>query len=642
MSTLGHRKTRWVLLALSAVALGATLLLSYSMKPTVPTAQKAKTAHQLIPQQDHYAYQFTTQSDVRLYQNALNKMANKEALPGNNVADYTLLSSGTLELKLYDESPHGWTVAAKVSNVQMTINQGEANYIEHVKCPFLFDLDRQGYITAVDYARNAPEESTRFQRMLIAGIQVIFPQAPKSVWTIKERDEQGLFEAAYEVEATQPASEEQHIIKAKKRYAKADKESGNALYTMEAPPRITSSQWKLSLSLTNGQRWLAEVSGRDKTVYGPKSQPLSEASYTFKAKAVPTTDTFPDLLTDFKTAMNRVPAIKRPAQPAISDQDLSPEILRKDTEEIIEDFFALHTKNQLQAEAMLRALLRKEPERAWELINYLNQSLNDQVPTRKTAILFRILAEAGTDESQNAMLDALSKNTYNENMKQMILGHIECAPDVLPKLTNAIYDVYENHYNAPNSRDSTLSNMAILALGSIGYGKPQDADVRQRSASYLESSLNAASDYKSAQEILIAIGNHGGDELLSAVAPQLTSEDPSLRAAAFNAIRRMESKEAVDLWHEQYAQETDSAVRVSAIRALTGMVAQDVQVDWATEALDVEVETVVISELIGIIGEDIAQNPENAAILREYMNADTPREIQREIFRYISPELPNP
>ncbi len=136
---------------------------------------------------------------------------------------------------------------------------------------------------------------------------------------------------------------------------------------------------------------------------------------------------------------------------------------------------------------------------------------------------------------------------------------------------------------------------------------------------------------------LAAIGNYGGEEVIEAIDPYFSSENEDVRASAYDALRRMESPEAVKTLANHYETEEAPKVRIAALRALKSMPPVSEGVKWAGKTVMTTEEPKEQELLVNVVGENMKDYPENENILRELLNKNPTNRVKREIYKYIVP-----
>ena len=190
--------------------------------------------------------------------------------------------------------------------------------------------------------------------------------------------------------------------------------------------------------------------------------------------------------------------------------------------------------------------------------------------------------------------------------------------------------------------DREYRTMGLFALGTLGNNDKYNEAVKPEISKLLTTNLTGSDDPREQSVTLGAIGNYGGVEMLDTVEPYFTHKNERVRASAYDALRHMESPDAVEMLTTNYEAETSPNVKVSAVKNLSKMTPTFEGVTWDDKAI---LKTDALKEqmpLVDMLGKTLEDYPDNESTLRTLLTKDIDNKVKKDIYRYIVPVLPNP
>jgi HEAT repeat protein len=207
--------------------------------------------------------------------------------------------------------------------------------------------------------------------------------------------------------------------------------------------------------------------------------------------------------------------------------------------------------------ARLEALLRLDPASAAEMARRLIAGAD-----RATAkLLLGVLGSAGTPAAQDALVKILGAATLAPNDRARAataMAMLERPNDKVVAGLKAQLDA-----PAPALARSSATALGISALRLRTVDEPRAKAV----VDDLVGRLAATGDRAAQAAILHALGNAGDARALPALQPFLTSDDPSLRRAAVEALRLLSEPSVDGLLAQAMLADADPAVRRAAVFA---------------------------------------------------------------------------
>ena len=259
--------------------------------------------------------------------------------------------------------------------------------------------------------------------------------------------------------------------------------------------------------------------------------------------------------------------LSKPGDRSKADANMHKEALGDDTlDSLMKTLAKIQAENKPGADDMqsylkFKALLHLRPDAAAHIGKELCV-----VPTKGPAfpLLCGALSSVGTPSAQWALQTAIAARPDDfQALMELIpaLGMIE-EPTLATEQT--LRDLVQK------AREPEIRSAAHLSLGIIARSLA-DSDP-QRSQRILEETLKNLKDATTPEvrrQNLLVLGNIGANESLSVVTKHVTADEPSVRAAAFIALRWLESDDIDGLLIKGLGNEAEDSVRMEIINALS-------------------------------------------------------------------------
>ena len=518
---------------------------------------------------------------------------------------WTLDGEGRLFLG-YFAAGSGWDVAARL-DADLRLDGTPAEGLPGLDRPFSFHQDRQGYATDFAFAPGLPEDTRVLLRQTVSRLQVALSNRGAETWKTRERDGLGRFRAVY---VWGPGLS---LRKEKLEYLPGD----------TLVREVVESETELRLLA--GAAGVAEVRGREVIRGREEGLGHGEESVSFEATLVEGERRFGSWA-EF-VAMRDRPFAPAPARGAVA---VAPAGLR----EALVVFDVSFETDRAAAEGAVLAWLRAGAGAPDELVRWLDECSRGRVsldPARQ-AVLFRLLAEAGTPAAVDALIRGASDNSFASRTRRLAIGHMGAVAAAEPRQVEALLRIASD-----SGADADLAGMALLAVGALGHRELSSGALASRVATELGARFEAAADSRERTRVLEAIGNTGNPALLPTVRVGLGDADPGVRAAAARALRRVEGDEVAPLLLRRYAEDRDPAVRAAVVETLGGRAPTEELLAWARgEALRARDEETRLA-LVDWLGANVAGSSENEAVLRRLLASNPGRRVERQVLRYVAP-----
>lgn len=214
------------------------------------------------------------------------------------------------------------------------------------------------------------------------------------------------------------------------------------------------------------------------------------------------------------------------------------------------------TKEWWEAHRRLVALLRARPELAEKVLAML---LDPHLDRQMAANLAGAAGAAGTPVMQGVLVK-VARTGYLE-VDRRALALVALVQVHQPDLA-----VYQDLYALVGDAqlDPRLRGTSLYMLGAAAGRADADPQLMAQLLAYEETAIQAGL----LEEYLAALGNTGLPVILPIVQQHLASTNPEVRAAAIDALRRLETPEALALLQQHATQDPAANVRCEAFEAL--------------------------------------------------------------------------
>ncbi|MBD1558399.1 hypothetical protein HC752_15800 [Vibrio sp. S9_S30] len=226
-------------------------------------------------------------------------------------------------------------------------------------------------------------------------------------------------------------------------------------------------------------------------------------------------------------------------------------------------------------------------------------------------MLSALLVNIGTPEAQDILLRVLDTSSVSKQqaimLKMAFLAHpTEASVAAVTAMAGSLY-----------KREDQVQ--AKLVLGSMA-NHLLDADQERGDEIYqkLSLELDAATDASQIADSLSVIGNIGSPKQTEKVKAYLSHQEKSVRHAAVNALRFVNTPEAQSVLLDSLKDE-DERVRELASSGLGYTTSQKAFIRVYRERLFEETNQQVIKQLMDLLGNMSTQYPEAIAVLEEYV-----------------------
>ncbi len=551
----------------------------------------------------------------------------------------TLHSNGDIQLKFYQADNRVWNVAGRIDNLVLKINDLEPAYARAVVKPFAFRMTAVGILSNFQFVEALPTDAEKFVRGLLAAMQTICPQNPKSEWRTREIDSLGVYRARYRITRTEPTGKAVHLTKEKMQYLSLS--AGGAGGLREMKTRVADA--RQAITLYRGTGWLHAVDSREHLISSVGGQVWSDSKSHLTVQRVDTGNPrFPATFADFLAKIEESSYLREKYYLTDTQLNRLGDGLNIDAAllKYIDLLNADIPNARSVAEKFFVNYLRLYPRAVFDLVTILDgDPLRTRFDHETQLTLWRLITAAGHNEAQQAVIAAATDEKFSDLTHIRALAYIHDFEYPDPLLLDQLQGLYNQiEPDATDEIDAQRRVMSLYAIGGLGSAEKLNEDLKPEVGQLLTSALATASGPEETIAILAALGNYGGSETVDDITPYLEAFRPEVRAGAYDALRNMETPEAVVLLTQNFQTETNTAVRVQALRTLTSMPVSEEGVTWARSEVLAASHQKEQEALVKLLGETLPDYPENEAALRSLLKENPSNRIKRAIYQYVAPE----
>lgn len=261
------------------------------------------------------------------------------------------------------------------------------------------------------------------------------------------------------------------------------------------------------------------------------------------------------------------------------------------------------------------ALFRQMPEQAERALTELRARKDED-------FLIAALGDAGTEQAQAVLRTALSETADRDRRRRIVraLGQGPASDETLMLLA----DLFD---------EQGLGGHARLAIGAAArHLERTDPERAAAVADTLTTTLASETSVGLTIDSLRGLGNAGTPSAFSKIVPYLEHADPSVRAAAAQALRLMPGSEIDELLVRMALEDEVTVVRESALDAIYYREMSPILVRGATESAKLDVEAVPRRAAIRLLAKWRQASPQAHDALK-WVALNDPNQKLREVAR---------
>lgn len=596
------KKRQWWLLA--AVALGVGGLLAVWLPgitdkdtpvPTEPvvSADQAALSIQWQPGVSQY-YRVLSDSTMQM-QGASGAMTMRVHLQG-------LLDTLTLETDA-DQA----LVGMQLSSIRLEINgTTDAETNRALEAPFRVRFAGNGMPLAFEFPAEVSQQNRSILEGLVRTFQVSLDRGDS--WVTQESNTSGTYEAAYR------RNDPGHFEKTKRRFT-------STAAGMVNWSDVSSTE---TFSIEAGRNWIAmmEVTedmsseGQD----GPVMKVRNHATLTLLTGAQAN---LPAEKWDFTEA---APAADDRATARATGPDMTAEQARRQIRMTIQQLDATE-QGRLAHIHRLRDLLRVDDSLP-ELI--LDGLMTEELSDRTRADLYLALELAGTASAQSALATVINDSSWSlmDGMRAIVaMGGVK-EPTVESIL--ALWAAAQNYAGGERQR---MASSAAFALGIIGNTMHNAEDPAYSSLrSDLLSHALGSDNVVTRSDFITALGNTQDPSLASDVIVLLDDTEPAVRRAVALSLGSLGTDQVADRLISHMRREDNGYVRGAIAESLQSWTQPtDSAMALFRQAVRTEADEGTRYNMALLLGNNLAQFPENEPVLRDIMRHEPSKRIRQKV-----------
>jgi HEAT repeat protein len=226
------------------------------------------------------------------------------------------------------------------------------------------------------------------------------------------------------------------------------------------------------------------------------------------------------------------------------------------------------------------------------------------------------LSGSGIAEAQAALAAIAAEPAVDPTLRLSAIQYLGLQPSPTPAAVAGLRALLDDH---------DLSQAALLALGACARGlRPTAPDKTKELVGELQTRLARASDVKSRQDLVVALGNAGDPSSLPALRALIDEKGAALRTPAIEALRFIADPAVDPLLGSLLGRPGDTSTRFAAISAIRFRDVGPFAVQLAEVARHDPIET-VRRAAIDLLGSHLGDLPALRPLLEEVAHGDPAR-----------------
>jgi len=418
----------------------------------------------------------------------------------------------------------------------------------HLAERFWVTYQPDGAATRVHFPKDMTDDVRNFLELVATQVQLVRPAAAQRQWTATERDAAGTYFAAYDDLGAGA------ILKRKMRYVTLDGTAGPGDSTVAV--RVDASEVRFSVDAAG---LVDTVAGSEATHVDAKLGALGLNVDIRIRLDHPRSTRAPDLIGSFEGAKPGLDSGPIATQRA-SDEEMQ---ARHDARllygvtitDVLDTVHSGHADDKTRER--LEAFMRQHPGDIPRALTFVRAADHDQAAT-----VLQALGAGGTPPAQDAICTVASDDRAPTPLRTEALAALVRTKQPTASTVATLLRLMD----AP---DPALRRQALYMTGTAGNAS---ATRDPQTTARIETDLLARWDRCSAQtcvDVLAALGNLATPAIVPAVEHALADGNPSVRAAAVSALRRVKVPSADPFIAAAMTGDKDPSVRAAAVFAAT-------------------------------------------------------------------------
>lgn len=467
-----------------------------------------------------------------------------------------------LNINVLDLNDQDVFSAIQLSEVRARYNGEEDPGLNRLyQLPFLLVMDRNGRLISVTLPNAISEQDGAVLQGIVESLEVVVPLNVGKEWEVEQTHSTGSYIAGYNFD-----SKEGKIIKRKKRYTHLDSES----FPPDSIAAIRDSRFQVRLS-NAPQCWIGFFGGRERLqISGSGGSVKFEMTLTLEPvvgeidndlhlwNVVSYEEMRKNLLKGKKNSTSRAnqERIERIAEELKGENEVLSGLIEKYAKDMSSaDMMAL--KDQISD------YLLAFPEQ----LEVFSAMLRDPATDReKHGFLIYVLQMTASNEAQQLLAELAEDPTQVKENRIRAISAAAFVEEPAPELVQAIWQLSQQ------SDDKEIADTAILSYGATARRLQKNdptstAKIHQNLSGEFQNALKAGETQRAAQ-LLLALGNTAYPGIVQDVESGLANSDPTIRAAAAEALGEIEDGFATKLLEQQIMIEEEGPVLAQLYKGL--------------------------------------------------------------------------
>ncbi len=444
--------------------------------------------------------------------------------------------------------------AIQLSEVKASYNGEEDSDLNRLyQLPFLVEMDLNGRLISVTLPNAISEQDGAVLQGIVESLEVVVPLNAGKEWEVEQAHSTGSYLASYNYD-----SQEEKIIKRKKRYTKLDSDS----FSPDSIAAIRDSRFQVRLS-KDPQCWIGFLGGKERLqISGSDGSVKFEMTLALEPMVGEIDDDLDvwNVVSYEEMRKNLLKGKKNTISRAKQEriERIAKEL--KGESEVLSGLIEKYVKDMSSADMMalkdqISDYLLAFPEQ----LEVLSAVLRDPAIDRgKHGFLIYVLQMTASNEAQQLLAELAVDRTQVKENRIRAISAAAFVEDPAPELVQAIWQLSQQ------SDDKEIADTAIFSYGATARRLQKNdpigtAKIHQNLSGEFQDALKAGETQRAAQ-LLLALGNTAYPGIVQDVESGFANSDPAIRAAAAEALGEVEDGFAAKLLEQQIMVEREGPV----------------------------------------------------------------------------------
>ncbi len=507
----------------------------------------------------------------------------------------------------------------QLSSVELKINDNvDAGTNLALSVPFRVRFTPNGMPLAFDFPAEISTQNRSILENLVRMFQISL-NTDKS-WVVREVNASGSYEASYKrTGPTQFEKSKRDFVATSLSMLAWDDANSREQFSIEP-----GYDWIATMSVdetmrSDGQGGPAMTVSNHATLERQPGIPLALTPDTFRFDAVAVDDM-------------AIAKLDRPVS------NMTAEAARKQVLSTIPELDAAR-QGRLALVHHLRDMLRVDASLPTLILEILKTR---ELTDRTRADLYLVLEQAGTDSAQAALVTVFTDSAWSvrDGMRAIVaMGGVK-SPTA--ESISALWDTAQK--DTSGDEHQRMAGTATFALGSLGHAmsKSSDPEYPTLRSSLLRNAQSAA-DVNQRASFITALGNTQDTTLANDLVVMLDDAEPAVRTATALSLGSLGTDQVADRLVSHYGQEDNGYVRGAIAESLQSWTQPtDSAMAMFRKTVRTEADERTRYNIALLLGENLAEFPENETVLKEIMRSEPSKRIRQKIANALATRKSRP